>query len=161
MISHLSSGSSLADADGVPPPGVCLPGFAGVVEVLRLPFFKDMGDCCGNSSHGKHVSIFVETLVLYEEIVSAVLLGWEILLAWIPLWYSLVVSFLLLRCSCREAAGLCQTVEGVGTDSVLNPRPKCWLTKSPPAAARESRWRRQKFSLVFFRNRKKLQNNFT
>jgi len=81
----LSSGSSLADADGVPPPGVCLPGFAGVVEVLRLPFFKDMGDCCGNSSHGKHVSIFVETLVLYEEIVSAVLLGWEILLAWIPL----------------------------------------------------------------------------
>ena len=71
---HLSRGSSWADSDGVPPPGICLPGFAGIVEVLGLPFFKDMGDCCGNSSPGKHVSIFVETWVLYEEIVSFVLL---------------------------------------------------------------------------------------
>ena len=71
---HLSRGSSWADPDGVPPPGVCLSGFAGIVEVLGLPFFKDMGHCCGNSSPGKHVSIFVETWVLYEEIVSVVLL---------------------------------------------------------------------------------------
>jgi len=28
-------------------------------------------------------------------------------------------------------------------------RPKCWLTKSPSAAARESRWRRQTFPVVF------------
>ena len=68
----------------MPPPGVCRPGFAGVVEVLRPPFFKDMGHCCGNSSLGKHVSIFLETSVLYEEIVSVVFLGREILLVRIP-----------------------------------------------------------------------------
>jgi len=80
----LSRGSSRADSDVVPPPGVCRPGFAGVVEVLRPPFFKDMGHCCGNSSLGKHVSIFLETSVLYEEIVSVVFLGREILLVRIP-----------------------------------------------------------------------------